>query len=228
MARWGMVIDLDKCAACQACTIACQIENNIPIANEEDVEKGRAIFWNEVLAKTEGTFPHVRTEYLPRPCMQCDKPPCVDICPTGASKKNEDGITLIDYKACIGCRYCMSACPYGARSFNWTEPDFGEGFIQALNPDPETKPRPIGVVEKCTFCVQRIRKAREKANAEGRKLRDGDVIPACVQTCPAGARVFGDLDDPESEVSKLARSPRAFRLHEEKGTKPKVYYLKEG
>lgn len=226
--RWGMVIDLDKCVACQSCTVACKIENNVPFSGAKDAESARGIFWNEVLKETKGEFPNTTVKYTPRPCMHCEEAPCVKVCPTKASYKTEDGLVLIDYNKCIGCRYCMSACPYGARYFNWTEPEFETPLDKALNPDPETKPRPKGVVEKCTFCVQRIRKAKEKAKAENRPLRDGDVQPACVQTCPPGARVFGDLDDPDSEVSRLARSPRAFKLHEEKGTKPKVIYLQEG
>ena len=145
-----------------------------------------------------------------------------------ATYKNEEGLVVVDYTRCIGCRMCTVACPYAVRYFNWYEPQWPPALKAHLNPDPETAPRPKGVVEKCTFCVQRLRKAREKAAAEGGVFVATDYIPACVQTCTGHARYFGDLDDPASLVSKLAHSPRAFRLLEELGTEPKVYYLKQG
>ncbi|MFQ6000130.1 MAG: 4Fe-4S dicluster domain-containing protein [Anaerolineae bacterium] len=223
-----MVIDLDKCVACQACTAACRVENNVPFAGPEQDAMGRSIFWNEVFRYIEGEYPNVTVRFIPRPCMHCDEAPCVKVCPVGATYKNEEGLIIQNYKRCIGCRFCTVACPYGARYFNWFAPQWPEPLDQALNPDPEVAPRPKGVVEKCTFCIQRIRKAKEKAEAEGRPLRDGDVVPACVQTCTGRARFFGDLDDPLSQVSQLAKSSRAFRLLEEMGTQPKVIYLREG
>lgn len=224
MPRWGMVIDLDKCAACQACTVACRMENNVNFSGPEEAARGRTITWNEVLVvpESEGTGPR----FIPRPCMHCDNPPCVQVCPVGATYKSEEGVVLQNYSRCIGCRYCMTACPYGARYFNWKDTTPPATMTDYRNPDVVV--RPVGVVEKCTFCVQRIAAAEAKAKAEGRELRDGDVVPACVQTCPVGARYFGDLDDPESQVSRLAKSPRASRLLEELGTRPKVYYLSEG
>ena len=133
-----------------------------------------------------------------------------------------------NHNRCIGCRFCTVACPYQIRYFNWYVPEWPEALKEHLNPDPEVAPRPKGVVEKCTFCIQRLRKAREEAEAEGRPFEATDYIPACVQTCTGHARYFGDLDDPDSLVSQLAASPRAFRLLEEMGTEPKVYYLKQG
>lgn len=223
MPRWGMVIDLDKCAACQACTVSCRAENNVPFAGREQAENGRAQFWNEVLRieKANGD-----TEYIPRPCMHCDSPPCVDVCPVGATFKTDDGVVLIDYDECIGCRYCLSACPYGARSFNWLGGDLPESLQRQFNPDVPV--RPVGVTEKCTFCYHRVQEVTSRARAEGRDVADGEIQPACVQTCPAGARYFGDLDDEDSEVFKLSRGPRAERLMEELGTRPKVYYLSRG
>ncbi|RME85392.1 MAG: 4Fe-4S dicluster domain-containing protein [Caldilineae bacterium] len=227
MPRWGMVIDLDKCTACQACTVACRAENNVSFAGLNGYRRGRAIFWNTVIGRVEGEFPEVQGIFIPMPCMHCDHPPCVKVCPVGATYQDEEGRVLQRYERCIGCRMCMQACPYNRRYFNWRVQEWPDTFALYRNPDPETQPRPKGVVEKCTFCVQRLRKAREEGRPIGSDYPDG-VVPACVETCTGGARYFGDLDDPESIVSRLARSPRAFRLQEELGTEPKVYYLRPG
>ena len=208
MPRWGMVIDLDRCAACQACTAACRAENNVAFAGPESSELGRAIFWHEVLSEVEGEYPNVRGTFIPRPCMHCENPPCVRVCPVGATYQNEEGLVLQRYERCIGCRYCMVACPYAVRYFNWSTPEWPEGMDRYLNPDVPVRPK--GIVEKCTFCAHRL------------------PVPACNQACPGNARSFGDLDDPDSVVSQLARGPRAFRLLEDLGTEPKVYYLREG
>ena len=227
MPRWGMVIDLDRCTASQACTIACRNENNIPFAGPDHASKGRAIFWNQVLPfKEEGEQGYSRIRFTPLPCMHCDRPSCIKVCPVRATYKSEEGIVFQIFARCIGCRLCMCACPYSRRFYNWSKGHWPEIMQSAFNPDVSL--RPLGVVEKCTFCVHRWQKAREKARAEDRPIREGEYVTACVQTCPAKARYFGDLDDPESMVSKLARSRRAFRLLEELGTHPKVIYLGEG
>ncbi|MCL4394001.1 MAG: 4Fe-4S dicluster domain-containing protein [Chloroflexi bacterium] len=228
MPRWGMVIDLDKCVACQACTAACRMENNTPVAGPDQTEVGRAILWNEVIPSVEGTYPNVKMRFIPRPCMHCDDPACVKVCPVQATFKNEEGIVLIDYDRCIGCRFCTVACPYSVRYFNWYEPQWPNELRQHLNPDSRVAPRPKGVVEKCTFCVQRLEKAKQKAKDEGRVFQASDYVPACVETCTGRARYFGDLDDPTSLVAQMAKSPRAYRLLEELGTQPKVYYLRDG
>lgn len=239
MTRWAMVIDLDRCTGCQACTVACRAENNVPVAGPEESFKGRAIFWNELIAFTEGEYPHITMHLIPRPCMHCDDPACIKVCPVRATYKNSEGIVAQIWNRCIGCRLCMCACPYGARSFNWYHPEWpvekswtDDGhkpwtMDQYLN--PEVSVRCKGVVEKCLFCIQRLRRAKEKARRENRKLRDEELIhlPACAQTCPSSARTFGDLDDPDSAVFRLSQSPRAFRLLEELGTHPKVIYLRE-
>jgi Fe-S-cluster-containing dehydrogenase component len=181
-----------------------------------------------VLPFVEGGYPKVTVALIPRPCQQCDDPACIRVCPVKATYKNEEGVVLVDYTRCIGCRFCTVGCPYGVRYVNWFEPEWPEALRAHLNPDAEVRPRPRGVVEKCTFCAQRLRKARAKAEAEGRPFQATDYIPACVQTCTGHARYFGDLDDPKSLVSQLAASPRAFRLLEDMGTHPKVYYLKQG
>jgi molybdopterin-containing oxidoreductase family iron-sulfur binding subunit len=159
-------------------------------------------------------------------CQQCDRPPCVDVCPTSATYLNPEGLVAQIYPRCIGCRYCTNACPYAVKVFNWTEPVWPESMAGMRNPDVSVRPK--GVVEKCTFCHHRLINARERARAAGRELAPEDYVPACAQICPAEAMVFGDLSDPHSEVAALAGGPRAFRWMEELGTQPKVVYLREG
>jgi len=228
MSRWGMVIDLDRCTACQACTIACRAENNIAFAEPSEAEKGRVISWNQVMSSVEGEYPRVSVRYIPMPCMHCDHPPCVQVCPVQATYKNPEGIVAQIYNRCIGCRYCTVACPYTRRFFNWYTPSWPEVMKRQMN--PEVSVRPKGIVEKCTFCIQRLREIQERVRKEKRSIRDEEVVrlPACCQTCPSEARYFGDLDDPASTVSKLAQSRRAFRLQEDLGTHPNVIYLAEG
>jgi len=171
-----------------------------------------------------GTRPDLRL--VPLPCMHCEKPPCTKVCPVKATQIDHDGLVAQVYPRCIGCRYCTTACPYTVRHFNWKRPEWPQPMEQGLSPDVSVRPK--GVVEKCSFCHHRLQQAKDKARAENRPLREGDYQPACVETCPAEAMVFGDLDDPRSSVSRLSESPRAFRLLEELGTKPKVIYLSKG
>lgn len=242
MPRWAMVIDLDKCVACQACTVACRQENNTPAVAPERAAQGRAIRWNEVIPmpinnpEAAGAYPNVKVRYIPRPCMHCSNPACIKVCPVQATYVDPEGIVRVNYNRCIGCRFCTVACPYGARYFNWEQATWTAEMAQHLNPDTVSEngslegpaPRPKGVVEKCTFCIHRLRKAQAAAKQEGRAFRAEDYVPACVQTCTAKARYFGDLADPASTVSLLASSGRAFRLQEEVGTRPNVIYLREG
>jgi menaquinone reductase, iron-sulfur cluster-binding subunit len=242
MTKWTMVIDQDKCVACQACTIACRFENNTPAASSDQARQGRAIRWNDVFPipvnpiEETGEYPNVKSRYLSRPCMHCDNPPCVKVCPVQATFKDEEGIVRQNYSRCIGCRFCTVACPFGVRYFNWSEPVWEAPMEAYRNPDrlqgpggtEGPAPRPKGVVEKCTFCVHRLAKARNQAEAEGRPFRPDDYVPACVQTCTAKARYFGDIEDPDSTVSQLVKSTRSFALLEDVGTHPKVIYLKEG
>ncbi len=225
MARWGMVIDLDKCTACQACVVACRQENNVPFAGEEQTDMGRAILWMHMIPEIEGEYPKLKASYMPRPCFHCDNPPCVRVCPVGATYRNPEGLVGQVYSRCIGCRYCTAACPYTARYFNWYEPEWPEEMADKMNPDVSVRPK--GVAEKCSFCAQRIRKAKDKARAENRPIREGEVVTACAETCPSNAIYFGDLDDPRSAVSVLSRSRRAFRVEEHLGTEPKVIYLRQ-
>lgn len=226
MPRWGMVIDLDKCTACQACSLACRQENNVSFAGPEEADISRIKWWHKVLRLVEGEHPNLRITFIPRPCQQCDNPPCVPVCPVSATYQDEEGLVRMRYERCVGCRFCASTCPYSVRHFNWYDPIFPPPMDGYLNPDVPVRPR--GVVEKCTFCVHRLEKAKQKATEEGRELQDAELVymTACNEVCPGFARYFGDLDDPESTVSRLARDPRAYSLLEEMGTHPKVIYLK--
>lgn len=226
MPRWGMVIDLDKCTGCQACVVACKVENNVPFAEPDQAEKGRTISWIEVITTVEGEYPNVQLRHVPRPCMHCDNPPCTKVCPTRATYKNPEGLVAQIYPRCIGCRYCTNNCPYTVKYFNWYRPEWPDEMKAYLSPDVSLRPK--GVVEKCTFCHHRLQRAKEEARAEGRELHERDYVPACVESCPSEAMYFGDLDDPTTAVYRLARSGRAYRLMEELGTEPKVYYLREG
>lgn len=225
-ARWGMTIDLDRCTGCGSCVVACRTENNVPSFGPEEKARGTEIYWMELLTieggETEGK---AHFDMLPLPCMHCADAPCVKVCPTNATYQTEDGIVAQIYDRCIGCRYCQVACPYGRRYFNWSAPEWPDSYKSFLNPDVST--RPAGIVEKCTFCHHRVRRVHEEARLEDRVPTDEEVrrLPACAQVCPADAIAFGDLNDPESEVSTLASSPRAFRLLEHLGTDPKVVYL---
>jgi molybdopterin-containing oxidoreductase family iron-sulfur binding subunit len=221
-----MVIDLAKCTACQACVVACQSENNVGCVPPEEALRARPLTWINLLPEMEGEYPRLTMRIMPVPCVHCDNPPCIKVCPVGATGISPEGIVRQIYPRCIGCRYCTNACPYTRRMFNWLAPEFPGEFKEALNPDVSVRPK--GVVEKCTLCHHRLLKAREEARAAKRPLADGDYLPACVEVCPSEAMSFGDLDDPASKVSQTARSSRAFRLLEELGTNPKVSFLAEG
>ena len=206
--QWAMVIDQSKCIGCGYCTLACQAHNDI----------NPAIQWNRVNEVGMIAGKHV---YLPRPCLHCEKAPCVEVCPVQATYAREDGIVMMDYDRCIGCRYCEVACPYQARSFNWRTFDGVNPVVPEWG-QPEIERRPRGVVEKCSFCYQRIDRGLALGLTPG---VDADATPACVVICPVGARVFGDLNDPQSIVSQWLGNNSSYRLREELGTGPRVYYL---
>lgn len=224
--RWGIVIDLDRCTGCQACVVACHAENNVPVVGEAEAASGRWMHWIHIERYWEGEYPNIKARFMPILCQQCDEAPCEPVCPVFATYQTDEGLNAQIYNRCIGTRYCGSACPYKVRTYNWFDPEFPEPLKEQLNPNVTVRTR--GIMEKCTFCIQRIRQVEEVAKMENRDLEDGEVQPACAQSCPPGAIVFGNLEDENSLASKLARSRRSFRLLEELGTSPVVIYLKGG
>ena len=226
MATWGMVIDLDRCTGCQTCSIACKTENDVPHGSPGENQRRTAPFWHKVIAGSSGRYPAPGVDLLPIPCMHCDNAPCGTVCPTKATYRRADGIVMQDYRKCIGCKYCMIACPYGVRSYNYKEPKEKEYFRPDPPPDRASvgawpfPSRVEGVVEKCTFCFHRV----DRGLRENRTVGE-EVVPACAEACPAHAIFFGDLDDASSRVSRLIASRQWFVLREEQGTRPKTYYL---
>ncbi len=221
--RWGMAIDLDACTGCGACVAACYVENNLPIVGAEEVARGRDMGWIHIQRFVEGPTSNPRALFLPSMCQHCTNAPCETVCPTYATYHSSEGLNTQIYSRCVGTRYCENNCPYGVRRFNWFDWPRKEPLNLALNPDVTVRER--GVVEKCTLCIQRIRGTKEQARIDGRVLKDGDITPACAQTCPSQAIVFGDLKDPASRVSRAASSGRSYRLLEELNTRPGLVYL---
>jgi menaquinone reductase, iron-sulfur cluster-binding subunit len=238
--RFGMAIDLDKCTGCGSCMVSCFAENNVPFRQDE-TNKLLSITWLRVYKITNNKkFPHTDVAYIPRPCQHCagqheGHSPCVSVCPATATDYSiYTGIVSQIYTRCFGCRYCMAACPYHVRYFNWWDPIWPTGMERYLSPN--VSPRMRGVVEKCTFCFHRYQLARDKAYIEGKRdIRENEYQTACAQACPSGAIVFGDLNNPRHEVHRIVQpnpenfykspNPRAFRLLERLGTDTKVYYL---
>ncbi|HSQ39930.1 MAG TPA: 4Fe-4S dicluster domain-containing protein [Anaerolineales bacterium] len=232
--KWGMVIDMDLCTGCQACVAACAMENNIAYVGEEDSGYGRSMHWIRTERFWEGEYPEVKmSAYQPMLCQQCGKAPCEPVCPAFATVHSmAEQINLQVYNRCVGTRYCANNCPYQVRSFNWRDYQDNrlrpEITILANQFNPDVTVRRRGIMEKCTFCIQRIHTAQDKAKSEGREVEDGEFTTACAQACPASAITFGRLDHHESLASQLARSPRAEHHLEELGALPRVTYLKEG
>ena len=222
-----MVIDLDRCTGCQACVVACQAENNLPINDETAFHQGRVFEWIRIERYWEGDFPDIKARFIPVLCQHCDNAPCEPVCPVYATYHNNEGLNVQVYNRCVGTRYCGNNCPYHARNFNYWEPVWPESLRHQLNPDVTVRTR--GVMEKCSFCVQRIR----RSTRGGQAVPDGAFDPACVQACPTGAMTFGDMAQDgedgrdESRVHALAKDERHFRVFEALGTSPNVIYLKQ-
>jgi molybdopterin-containing oxidoreductase family iron-sulfur binding subunit len=222
---WGMVVDLDRCIGCQACVVACQAENNIPINTEEVFLEHRAKEWIRIERYWEGEFPNVKARFMPVLCQHCGNAPCEPVCPVFATVHSSDGLNTQIYNRCIGTRYCANNCPYSVRYFNWGQPQWPEPLNSQLNPDVTVRGK--GVIEKCTFCVQRINRARRDAARRGSVLSDDRLQPACAQACPTATLIFGNWNDPNSRINRLASDPRRYFVLEHLGTEPRVLYLKK-
>ncbi len=223
--RWAMVVDLSRCVGCGACVTACYAENNIGVVGGDYVARNRAMAWIRIDRYWEPQDPRTPVLFQPMMCQHCDAAPCESVCPVFAASHNDEGLNVQVYNRCVGTRYCNNNCPYKVRRFNWLDYEWPEPLNLQANPEVTVRRR--GVMEKCSFCIQRIRRVEYQAKRENRPVRDGEVVPACAQTCPAGAISFGDLMNQQSQVSRLIRDdPRAYQVLQHLNTKPGVVYLK--
>jgi Fe-S-cluster-containing dehydrogenase component len=230
--HWGLMVDLNKCTGCSNCVVACTSENNVATVGKDEVKKRRIMQWMRIDRYFSGDPQNPRVHHQPVMCQHCDNAPCENVCPVSATMHSNEGLNQVAYVRCIGTKYCINNCPYRVRRFNWFKYvkndkfDFNQNSDLSrlvLNPDVTVRER--GVVEKCSFCVQRIQEKKMEAKLENRALEDGEVQPACVQSCPAGALIFGNMNDPESKVSRLKKEERNYHLLEQLHTLPSVGYL---
>ncbi|MBI2447919.1 MAG: 4Fe-4S dicluster domain-containing protein, partial [Candidatus Omnitrophica bacterium] len=223
--HWGMVIDLNLCIGCGACVLGCYAENNVPFVGKKLSLKGYQMNWLRIERYIEEENRGVSFGFLPMLCQHCANAPCEPVCPVYATVQNHEGLNTQVYSRCVGTRYCSNNCPYKVRRFNWFTYRIPDEFKRQRNPDVPARTK--GIMEKCTFCIQRIREAKDRAKDEKRKVIDGEIKTACSESCPTGAIVFGDLNDREGRVWHLVQSKRAYRVFEGLNTKPSIYYLKK-
>jgi molybdopterin-containing oxidoreductase family iron-sulfur binding subunit len=228
--KWGMVVNQSACIGCNACLVACQSENNIPVVGKDQVARGREMHWLRIdsyYRDRDEEPDNPRVYYQPVLCMHCEKAPCEPVCPVAATTHSDEGLNEMTYNRCVGTRYCSNNCPYKVRRFNFLDYN---GELRAdetmqLRPNPDVTVRSRGVMEKCTYCVQRINGARIAADIDGRRIRDGELLTACQAACPTNAFVFGDLNDPDSEVRRQAESGLNYALLGDLNTRPRTTYL---
>ena len=245
--KWGMVVDLDRCTGCQACVVACQAENNLPINTKDLFLQHRAYEWIRIERYWEGEYPNVKARFIPIMCQHCENAPCEPVCPVFATYHNDEGMNVQIYNRCVGTRYCANNCPYQVRFFNYWEPVWPERLRNQLNPDVTVRSR--GIMERCSFCVQRIRRGeltverQEGGTLDYKTMKERNHLPACVMSCPTNALQFSDQGDDSGPVHDYfeeadkkiedrkagihEKGSRVYRLLEEMGTKPNVIYLKK-